>query len=38
MQQALTLFHQEDSKTRKDTKKCITKHGTITEPHNGSKN
>ena len=34
----LSLPHQDDCKTGKDTKQCTTKHGTNTEPHNGSNN
>ena len=32
----LSLPHQDDSKTRMDTKQRTTKHRTTTEPHNGS--
>ena len=31
-----TLPHQDDCKSRKDTKQCTTKHRTNTEPHYGS--
>ena len=42
----LSLPHQDDWKTRKDTKNCTTKHGTATDPpppppthtHNGNNN
>ena len=34
----LSLFHQDDCKTRRDIKKRTTKHRTITEYHNGSNN
>ena len=34
----LSLPHQDDCKTRLDTKKHTTKHRTIKDPHNGSNN
>ena len=34
----LSLPRQDDCKTRRDIKKCTTKHRTITESHNGSNN
>ena len=34
----LSLPHQDDCKTRRDIKKRITKHRTVTESHNGSNN
>ena len=35
---SLSLPHQDDCKTRMDTKKHTTKHRTMTESHNGSSN